>query len=1041
MGDTRPYREPCDGQSLCGLGPLWQHAKPTDGTVVIFTGTTTVDNPAGGDPIPPYERFTQDESGGESCEVHHCETGMGAAPCSAWPQPYPTYGFASSGTESFSLCHKAGFKNVQARRSWHGAFGWTSGDAGCANVYCSGPNAYQSYQSAPDQTKYLTSTYDVHFSNLADFDGTADAGDLTGARTVDATSGEITSTVISTETITSGQITPGTPVITYFTDGGAGYNYDIVTATNIPFASGGSTKLDSGFDLYCGFPPFSIGGAFGSLADYIASWNTSFPASPVPVITDLNNYSGHASATQFGVTSTFDAEFSRTGTVVSWDFSTSFPSDNPGAPLVHYAYNGSVTLSDTNASSTVLADITDNLLSLWPLDDDSLYPWRTDLKVSVAPLVSRLENGPTRPIGFNAYTVDDLTDPIDDADGNAPFSDGWSPTYDQRSWFDPSIYVYLYAPGTDASNSAATSLLKLFDGSIKGAPLPAGYQNLFDFGYIDINGCCFRPPDNPGFQTWSWYQQGWGMDVGTFNSNTGCHLPLNTTQWNNYFEAANKPQGAWIFYADKGNYYGSGCVSSDAPSGAGDAGAIVACKYAEILEMWPSQNFARPAGDDKYMFDENHVFCAVNLSGSGAGSTWTITDALTGSAPADVTDFSGVWGGPVVSGFFNVSSYSGGTLTLGSKVYDVPSNWTSHSNADGALCFGKLRYASYPALLGRVGVTPDMAGTTFTFETAQPAFGMDSSTHQEQVDLWDATMTSVASNVTATRIDDSNFSTSAAHTSAKYVTIHGGPAWYMNDNRPKGDYLLLQWTSDFRTPGEYGRLSTTVDCDGSPVSLPTENAGGGDPTFPYGSFSQTAGCLPFLRCDPRVVCISPNGETFANGITYDFPESFSADETYGSKWWAYVQSTMTDVFWQTPHRPCNIETCSKWQMDGGICADDAPGSCPGDDDFVDGESEPPLYFFAHAPLVEARLSVPANYGLAQDESGPTLPGDVQIGWLSPVDHNTGDVAFPPLPPLPESGNIGRPGGASTEWDLHSTFCEHVDGCRFDYSLPGCESPT
>src|SRR6185312_7843023 len=74
-------------------------------------------------------------------------------------------------------------------------------------------------------------------------------------------------------------------------------------------------------------------------------------------------------------------------------------------------------------------------------------------------------------------------------------------------------------------------------GSVLGAPKPAGYQNFFDFNFQDILGCCFRPVDNPGFQTWSWYQHGWGMNVVTFNSNSGCQLPLNATQWTNYFQS------------------------------------------------------------------------------------------------------------------------------------------------------------------------------------------------------------------------------------------------------------------------------------------------------------------------------------------------------------------------------------------------------------------------------------------------------------------------------------------------------------------------
>lgn len=394
-------------------------------------------------------------------------------------------------------------------------------------------------------------------------------------------------------------------------------------------------------------------------------------------------------------------------------------------------------------------------------------------------------------------------------------------------------------------------------GAILGAPKPAGYENHFDFGYRDWVGCCFRPPDNPGFQTWSWYQVGWGMNVSTFNVAAGCSLPLNATQWNNYFEAVNKPQGAWIFYADKGqSYYGIGCASSDAPSGAGDSSQLVACKYAECLEEWYSQNFARPAGNDKFVYDESRVYCCTNVEGEGEGSTWNIIDPTTGLAPIDGTDFSGLWGGPSVDGFYTVSGYSGGVLTLGAKSYDVPSNWQSRSNGDDASCFGRLRFVTAPALLGRVAVTPDVAGTTFAFAEAPPNFGMDSMTHQEQVDLWDASMTSVASNITATRVDDTHFTTAAAYHTAKYVTIHGAAKWYMNDTMPKGDYAVLEWASDFRSKGEADRLAGLVDCDGSPLDAPTENIGGGDVGNLFASFTQTAGCLGFSQCDPKVVCIS-----------------------------------------------------------------------------------------------------------------------------------------------------------------------------------------
>jgi hypothetical protein len=92
--------------------------------------------------------------------------------------------------------------------------------------------------------------------------------------------------------------------------------------------------------------------------------------------------------------------------------------------------------------------------------------------------------------------------------------------------------------------------------------------------------------------------------------------------------------------------------------------------------------------------------------------------------------------------------------------------------------------------------------------------------------------------------------------------------------------------------------------------------------------------------------------------------------------------------------------------------------------------------------VEARLSVPDTYGMSQDESAPSLPSGIQIGWLSPVTNTTGDVALPPVPPAPLT-DTGAPGGASVAWNLHGYFCTYyASGCRFgDLGTLGCPPPS
>lgn len=130
-------------------------------------------------------------------------------------------------------------------------------------------------------------------------------------------------------------------------------------------------------------------------------------------------------------------------------------------------------------------------------------------------------------------------------------------------------------------------------------------------------------------------------------------------------------------------------------------------------------------------------------------------------------------------------------------------------------------------------------------------------------------------------------------------------------------------------------------------------------------------------------------------------------------------------------------------MDGGICADNLPWdgelyACPGDEGYIPGESQDPIYYYEFAPMVEARLSVPNNYGMGQDETAPAFPDGVQVGWSSPVLHafGDGDVAFPPAPPGALEDN-GEPAGASVEWDIHDRLCTYAPGCRFNYKQPAC----
>jgi hypothetical protein len=1044
MMNQPPFRMPCEavaGEPRYFFGARWQHNIAAI-KVAKFANTTLISGSA------PTEQWAADP--GSSCGTYFMPTGT------AWSKPYPTNVFTDTGDfVDMTVVHKRGFKNVYARRQWHGVLPWTAPEAGCLPILCPSGHQYRTYQATASQTRYGTVTPDISYS-VTNGQGSpySTTASCTGSRTVDPLSGKITSTIETFEDDYTDTIGMGTQHVKHIA-GGAGYVSGDGGLTFTTYAKDLTTVIDpaAGADVHCTTPHAPTdGGLPGSATDLdlvglIAYWNATpgnaawlFPYPP----SDLNNYDETVTATPSGTETTiYRISWSRTATVFTFD--VSFDDTNTGGHYTSF-FSGTITLSNPNTAGDLKSDLV-SLLAWWPLNDDSLYPWRTDLKTGVAPLVTRDEI-PTNitPVGFNTYTVDDLANPVDDASANHPFDPGWSPTWAQIAWFDPVVYIWKFNPPTNSTDAAANVLIQQYDGSILGKPQPAGYQDNFDFKFKDIRGCCDRP--GGGIQTWSWNTIGYGQNVSTFNSNTGSQIPLNATQWNNWLDAINKPPCAFMFYSDQSDYYGAGCVSSSGTSKAGDAGAFVMGKWAEIIDIWPSENFARPAGDDKFAYDENFVYCATLLTGgpggdSGldySGSTFSLIDPRTGLAPADPSVFSTItlWGGSMVEGFYDVS-YSGGVVTLVTKIYDSPAGWLSKSG-DDASCFGGLRFPDAPSLLGRIAITPDMAGTTFTFATAQPNFGMDTATHQEQVDVYDASMTVLASNITATRVDDSNFSLPTAYLTAAFVQINGSPAWYMNDSSPKGDFTVLDWTADLRSIGEYNTLAGMLDCDGVQVTRPTTNAGGGPVTQPFAEFNQIQCCLPFVPCAPKVICISPNGETFPNGITYDFPSTFLLDEQYGSKWWSKPEPIMTDIFWQTPHRPCNIEACAQWLMDDGSCNANVGGTCPATD-----ESPAPKYFYGLAPQVEARITVPAfgddcskAYGADGSEAGPAVPAGVQIGWLSPVNYSTGDVALPPLAPATSSD--GTPGGYAISSFLHASLCASVlAGCRFGYSLSGCDT--
>lgn len=1023
--------------------------------------------------------------------------------------------FALNGTtDRGANCRQRGFKNVQAGRQWPGAFGWTV--AGCPDTVCSDHN-YLSYQASAPQTKYRTLNFSAAQSEEGFGDvtsGTTWEASGSGSISVGAQTSLLSNSVVTTETGTD--YVSG--IIVSYTSGGAGYkqsvgqNYDPDTGLPVgdPFAtgrkdflSGGTTAIDGnvGKDLSCANAIITHHGsvqfpAGQSLSDLVSWWNSNF-STKLPAITDLNNYSGTATDVTGGgnpnQTRTISIAWTRTLTSYSWSFSWVRDSNEGLVQYENFSSSGSATLSDSYTSADVYADKV-VLMGYWDMSDDAQYPPRTDGVWQIAPFVNRDEAAAdiSPLVGFIPATLDDKRSPVEDMNGNSPFTqplsigappDGWTngdgnndnngrvptdpaysgparwqPTYSQMTWFDQAAYGFVYGDDPVANHSGAQALdYKQFakTGKILGMPMPRAFsdsdsywynpsvsvggtvcfENFFDY-HARLEKSCLDTDDGSA----DLYTQGIGEWLSDAIARTGAQLPFCATQWTNNSQAKTVPPYASIIAYDK-QTYSSGAV--DVLSGLPN---VFAQKFCEIPEIWPSQDFFRPAGADKFVFDETKVYCVTNASGSVAGSTWNLTDNA-GNTPADGLDVSGTWGGPSVGGFYTGCSYSGGVVTLGTLALNVPSDWLDVSG-DGGVCFGKLRFSTAPSLLGRAAVNAIADGAshapfssgwtpTYQFATAQTNFGMSQTTSpvsQETVDFYDASMTLLSGGAgdTATRATDSTFTASVGYPTATYVMIHGAPDYKWDDNLRKGDFAVFQWLFDYRTAGEIVRLASVTDCAGNnpPSGGPTANNGyqapedlgdildGGDGnTLAWsGDNFQAQGTIHYKPCSPCVICCSPNGETFPNGITIPFPTSFDIDSTYGSRWQLEPEQAMQDILWQGPHRPCGISDCDGWLEDDGTCEQNSPNTnCEGSG--VD-------HHFAHHPYYEARTTLPVG--------APDLPSGVTIGQLNPVDHSDGLT-----PPGWGGFNIatGNPNGFWTWWGYRytiETLACPPGTCIYDY---------
>ena len=1133
-GYGKPWRKPANGWFVpprVYFGGPYQQLRPALNGIARWQNTTNDTPLQPGLFGRPLTRPSVDYSNPlSSCESHPDNglpkgpwIGAGGYLLSELPNR-----FTQNGTVDFGRNpRKRGFKNVQAARQWHGAFGWLSHDGGsCPDTICLTPSAdyngrnpgdtdyvatyvsraYESPQLTPSQTKYLTVTVAaVHDYTSGWFSGNYVTRHSTasGSVSVDALSGKITNTLSTTEIGTSqiastngGGVTTYGPVVTIKdVANGTGDVWLSDGTLYAHYPTGATTLIDSccALDVRCGhvaIPGTITGeGSMGLLA-LMDKWNAAFPlpailgmsGTQLPAISDPNNYNAtgtlqsiRTNDNEIIYTESLTVAWSRTDTVYTWHVHLSRmagPAEQPGpgGPFNTEAdFSGTLTLGQENTSAGVNSD-SDHLLSFWPLNDDALYPPRTDGVWQVAPLVTRDEReGNVSPLtGFLPHTKDDYRSPIADANGNAPFSTAatpgqkaaggvpadsehpavdWVGTWTQMTWFDDGAYGFRFAEGQSPSTAAATSFVQYaLTGKIFGMPMPlaftssesalqgivaggaggaGAYQNFFDFRATVWKCCDFIEPDTGSHQV-DWYEGGYGEWLYDAITRTGAQLPHNATQWTNNFDAYNKPPYAYRIQDDQQIYTGP------PDTRAHRADALWSQKCMEFVDLWPSLNFFRPTGADRFLRDETKVNCIT----ADDGGTLTVSDVLL-CAVGDTLLIAGSAGGDGIYQCAAASS-SFNTITRGTFIRPLPAGFTIPTAGFVAV----LRWPNCPAILGRafirtleavgsstrVTVNSDVGKWLATGDTVD--FCSTAITYDAHGNRVSEAMTAISSNQSITWIDDQHFTVPVALATvnaAQYIVSHGAPQWFWDDTGRKGDFVTLEWLLDYRTNGESARLGTgTLNCAGGAVTVPPNN---GFASFAQTQYEQATG-VAFSPCCPMVIAITPNGETWANASVRPLP-ALAADARYGARWQMEVETVMTDPLWQAPVKPCDQSVIDPltdtevtnivMEMDDGTCKDnyfDYTSTGPGAYHIV----------YAHPTLFEARITVPNYGGNNEDETAPTPPGG--IGYLSPVS-NAGGIQPPGM--IGFDVTSGNPSAAWTPWGYRLTIENGCTvGCRFNY---------
>jgi len=949
---------------------------------------------------------------------------------------------------------------VFAKKNWHGAFPWTSKDACAPDPNNVDPN------NAPDQIKYRTESITADLT-VTGHDGGSVPGDIEndfkmdahcrGSRTINQYTGILHNGIVTSQNwyYWDTGTTPPTWVQTMALSGGAGTQNEETggngifangpiggSTVSVSYNAGRSTNIDTTVcaDLHCAdiaipgpltyIKPIFLVAGYTTISGFVNAWNTAHsgaddPYGVLPAIADPNNYLatiGNKWSNDVGTDYQTDYVFSmtvkwtRTDSKYSWFFQVDFTdTDTHTGNLIvdnHATWSGSKTLSDGYTPAAVLQDLY-GAMAAWNLGDGNLQKWRTDEELALGPLCIYDEVGPATPVqGFLPATMNDygqtqITDPY----GNAPGSDNYVVTWPQTSWTDPQDFLWENPSGgfSGAPDEAGHNrfIYPLWTGQII-SHTQDGSEKFFWFGYQKLQ----RVPCTE--------DEGYGSGFTWLNLSNGDYpdplLSPCTMRWMNNQEAqwdGNLCNPAVI--PVPGNFPQSWLHQM--------GGVLKGGKYVQPYWKWPSVNYGRPCGPDKYAVDQTTIGCVT----TAAENSFTVKkpSTTTGDFPSTgyiiVTGEFGIPGVYPVTGAATDNGDGTFTIPVGNWIDEVPSDWTHTTDGD---YLGWLRWPSYPGICGRAAITTAYAeGTvTITSSASLPYLRVDPATGTIVVDIYDSNMGLIAGGATITRVSDTTFTfTHDAMPTAAYMTGHGVD-WTKYDSSPKQTGVYIDWQFNQRAaqagftspptwyadiPGCIGSTRQQFQMSGQcPIAGVVP---GYSPVVVPGSVPNPSGTPP----------ASVPVETFTSPFLFPMTESFAFDDFYGAHWQAQVALTMPDPFWQKPFKPDCDGSTFVWTDDNGC----------GEPDDEDGT--PVIKYYAHAPWVEAAMNIPV---------GDTLPGGVTLQYAP-----SNQIA----PPFYPNGLNCDPGGDGsylsfeTDWGFVLRACgiSCTNSHRFDYSYVTCPSST